>query len=269
MGRYRCLGKSRLPVYIYALIWAVSVVLFLAPQASAYFDRGPTEVDLGQEQLTLAVGERVTVTVRVDPESAAQLPGCGMAECPQTCGDKNCLDENGECMCAGLEYKTYYADIRTATSDASIATVNYANGVIGVTGVSPGTAEITVSGMLRQYRESSQVMRVTVTAGEVAAPLVAPVTVDRDSGAPETEAALVLTEPPVPSILPVAPTDAEEVAAEEKAKQPQAETESIRTIMSTHGPITFVPVVLAVLALLVLSGGYLLLRLSRKNSGPR
>jgi hypothetical protein len=116
-------------IFRFALLTAMLVLPGLFPAAApAYFDRGPVTVDVGQSSVTVKEGESMTVSVKVTPDSDSQLPGCGMAECPQTCGDKNCLNDEGECMCNGLEYKTYVADVKTATSDAGIATASYNSG---------------------------------------------------------------------------------------------------------------------------------------------
>ena len=77
--------------------------------AHAYFDRGPVEVSLGHSSVSLKEGESVSVSVKLSPSSSRQLPGCGMPECPQICGEKECLDSKGECTCAGTTYHTYHA----------------------------------------------------------------------------------------------------------------------------------------------------------------
>lgn len=234
----------------FALLITVSMLLLgmFPAVAPAYFDRGPVTVDVGQSAVTVKEGESMTVTVKVTPDSDSQLPGCGMAECPQTCGDKTCLNADGECMCNGLEYKTYYADVKTATSDAGIATASYKSGVISIKGAAPGEATITVTGMLRQYREDSRTIQVTVTAK-------ADVTAHQSPAvAGEPDSKLV--------VKPVEqePTDvqkpADDVSAGEKPSidEPAGDTlqssdtaqqnkdDGIRTVMSDHGPILFVPI---------------------------
>ncbi len=84
--------------------------LFFPFQSEAYFNRGTVSVSLGENALSMTAGTVSSVSVTIDPIKQDQLPGCGMAECPQTCGD-GCLNESGECMCAGTEYRTYYSEI--------------------------------------------------------------------------------------------------------------------------------------------------------------
>lgn len=128
----------------------------------AYFNRGTVSVSLGQSAVSMTAGSTAEVSVAVDPIKQDQLPGCGMAECPQTCGD-GCLNESGECTCAGTEYKTYYAEISVSSSNSQTATASYSNGTLTVKGHSPGSAQITVTGKLRQYTDSSVILNVTVT----------------------------------------------------------------------------------------------------------
>ena len=146
------------------LMIAVSfLVLGLFPlNSQAYFNRGTVSVSLGQTSVSIYTGSSVSISVSVDPIKQDQLPGCGMAECPQTCGD-GCLDENGECMCGGTEYKTYYSEIAVSSTDSSVASASYANGTLTVSGNSPGHADITVTGKLRQYMDSSVTLYVDVS----------------------------------------------------------------------------------------------------------
>lgn len=231
----------------FALLMIVSSLLagLFPAVATAYFDRGPVAVEVGQSAATVEEGGSMTVNVRVTPASAVQLPGCGMAECPQTCGEKNCLDKDGECTCNGLQHKTYYADVQTATSDASIAAVSYNSGVISIRGIAPGQAVITVTGMLRQYRAGSQTVKVTVTAktgtnapavtaGPVAGqkastaspvgnPVVEPVETGPDNVQVQGDNIPALKEP----------------AVDKPAQQDQAD--GIHTVRSDHGLVLFVP----------------------------
>ncbi|ATW25588.1 Ig-like domain-containing protein [Candidatus Formimonas warabiya] len=254
-----------------ALVLPTAVLLLgmLSPVALAYFDRGPINVEVGQSAVTLKEGESVTVTVKVTPDSDSQLPGCGMAECPQTCGEKNCLNDDGECMCNGLEYQTYYADVKTATSDAGVATVSHNGGVVSIKGVAPGEATITVTGMLRQYREDAKTIQVTVVAkAEVTAPVVEPKPVEDSKPVTEQQSSGGKKEPDSkPVVKPVKPASgegqkpAEDVPAAEEPSldgqlagtgsedthpstdsAPQSEDEDTRTVMSDHGPILFVPI---------------------------
>ena len=59
----------------------------------------------------MTAGSSTTVSVSLSPASDQQTEGCGMAECPQICGEKECLDANGQCTCNGTEYKTYTTSV--------------------------------------------------------------------------------------------------------------------------------------------------------------
>ena len=128
----------------------------------AYFNRGAVQISLSQTSVSLDQGASASVSVTIDPIKEDQLPGCGMAECPQTCGSSGCLNENGECTCAGTNYKTYHSSVAVSSSNASVATASYANGTLTVKGVGAGTAVITATGSMRQYTDASVTMNVTV-----------------------------------------------------------------------------------------------------------
>ena len=139
------------------------LTVFIPLRSEAYFNRGTVSVSLGENALSMTAGTVASVSVTIDPIKQDQLPGCGMAECPQTCGD-GCLNESGECMCAGTEYRTYYSEVAVSSSDVSVASASYANGTLTVNGNAPGTATISVTGKLRQYTDSTVELPVTVTA---------------------------------------------------------------------------------------------------------
>ena len=124
---------SRFRGLVSLLIALVLAAPCLSLESEAYFNRGSVSLSLGQKSVSLAAGSSASVSAAVDPIKQDQLPGCGMAECPQTCGD-GCLNESGECMCAGTEYKTYYADVSAASSDASVASASWENGTLTITG---------------------------------------------------------------------------------------------------------------------------------------
>lgn len=147
------------------LIFVALVLMFTmtATNAWAYFDRGPVKVNAAQSNVSVAVGKSITVSVSTSPSSDKQLPGCGMAECPQSCGEKNCLNAYGECTCAGTTYKTYYTDVNVSLGNSSVAKASYSNGVLTIKGVSAGETDIKVTAMLRQYTSTSQTIHVAVT----------------------------------------------------------------------------------------------------------
>ncbi len=128
----------------------------------AYFDRGDVKVKIGKSSVSMEAGDSETVTVSISPSSDRQLPGCGMPECPQSCGE-GCLNPDGECTCAGTTYQTYYVRGEVSSSNTGVATASYNNGVLSIKGVSPGTATITVTASLRQYSSTSDSIEVNVT----------------------------------------------------------------------------------------------------------
>ncbi len=151
--------KRRVCIAVAAsMLWLTAA----AVPSLAYFNRGAVQISLSQTSLSLDQGASASVSVTIDPIKEDQLPGCGMAECPQTCGSSGCLNENGECTCAGTNYKTYHSSVAVSSSNASVATASYANGTLTVKGVGAGTAVITATGSMRQYTDASVTMNVTV-----------------------------------------------------------------------------------------------------------
>ena len=167
---------------IRTLIIPILVIVFILTgtiSTSAYFDRGTVGVSLGASSVSIEAGSGQSVSVSFSPSSSDQLPGCGMAECPQICGEKNCLDENGECMCNGTDYQTYYAFASVSSSNTSVASASYSNGVVYISGVSAGTATITVTASLRQFNSSSAKISVTVYEKQTEARTTQPETTAR------------------------------------------------------------------------------------------
>ncbi len=157
--------KRKLSIALaFSLVW-----LAAAAPSFAYFNRGAVELSPGSTSVSVAAGSSASVSVGIDPIKEDQLPGCGMAECPQTCGSSGCLNENGECTCAGTAYKTYYSTVSVSSSNQSVASASYSNGAVTIKGVSAGTAVITVTGSMRQYTDSSVSINVNVTGGSGAA----------------------------------------------------------------------------------------------------
>lgn len=130
----------------------------------AYYNQGTVSLSLGKTNVTVAPGGNCSVSATMSPASANETQGCGMAQCPQTCGP-TCADANGQCICMGADYHNYPATVTLTSANASVAMAKYTNGVISVTGVSPGTTTIYAQGSLREYTSSDrQAIRVTVSA---------------------------------------------------------------------------------------------------------
>lgn len=146
-----------------ALMTMLLVTAALTAPSFAYFNRGPVSLSVGQTSLSLRTGESASVSVNIQPIKEQQLPGCGMAECPQSCGATGCLNEYGECTCGGTTYQTYYSSVTAVSGNSGVASASYTGGTLTVKGVSPGTATITVTGSMRQYTDTSVQVAVTVT----------------------------------------------------------------------------------------------------------
>lgn len=132
-------------------------------RAAAYINRGTVTVSLGAASAQLAAGQSVSVSAALTPASHDELPGCGMAFCPQDCS-AGCLNSTNDCTCNGTEYTAYQAGMTLTSANTAIATARYADGVILITGHAAGTTTVTAVGTLRQYSNSApQAILVTVT----------------------------------------------------------------------------------------------------------
>lgn len=130
--------------------------------ALAYFNRGAVKVEAAAAQLDVRAGEREGLTLQLTPASDKQAEGCGMPSCPQGCSD-SCMDENGQCQCAGREYQTYMPQVRATSSDPSVAVAVADGGSLTVYGKKAGTATITVRASLRQFTDGRATVKVRVT----------------------------------------------------------------------------------------------------------
>ena len=149
-----------------ALCCAVSAAMVLsatAVSAFAYIDRGDVKIE-GDSSYTLQVGE--TVELSVSPYAEEHYPGCQMPECPEICGEKNCIEYvNGqqECVCNGKEMQLFEAAVTVDSSDSGVAETSYdGNGSITITAKSAGDAEITITAALREYNTAEETVSVTV-----------------------------------------------------------------------------------------------------------
>lgn len=145
-----------------ALLWALAASLALAPQAHAYYSLDQVNIDLSSTELALEKGSVATVGCGIDPASEQQLPGCGMAECPQGCGDLTtpdgvvggCQNDEGWCTCAGLNYVTYNTKVTITSSAPNVARASYTSGAITVKAYGAGTATITVKATLSKHADA-------------------------------------------------------------------------------------------------------------------
>ncbi len=135
------------------------------PGVGSNIHRGNVQVTLDKPIVSLQAGNTATVAVDADPWQDSQLPGCEMAECPDSCGEKGCLASDGiNCTCNGTTFQTYATDITVSSSNPGAATASYSNRQVTVTGVAAGTATITVTGKLREWTPDAEQITVTVTA---------------------------------------------------------------------------------------------------------
>ena len=143
--------KRRMMPAALAMLFAASMFLMSAVPSFAYINRGNVVIgDPGSTELK--VGESTTMSIT--PFEEQHLPGCGMADCPTVCGEKNCITYiNGqmECTCQGTELQTYYATVSPHSSDESVATISYdGKGNCVITAVGAGTCQISVCADLRE-----------------------------------------------------------------------------------------------------------------------
>ena len=126
----------------------VSAVMLLAGTFAvpsfAFIERGDVQIN-GESSYTLEVGE--TAELSITPYAEEHLPGCGMSDCPSSCGEKGCITigptGQQECTCVGTEYKLYEATVNADSSDDSVATAAYDKaGHVVITAKGAGTAEV-------------------------------------------------------------------------------------------------------------------------------
>ena len=150
----------------------VSVVMLLAGTFAvpsfAYIDRGDVKIS-GESSYTLEVGE--TAELSITPHEEQHLPGCGMDDCPSTCGEKLCIDTSitgqQECICGGREPKTYYATVKPESSDSSVAEAKYDDaGNVVITAKGAGTAEVNITAEFREYNSAEKTVKVTVKGND-------------------------------------------------------------------------------------------------------
>ena len=152
---------------ILLLLALVLCIAVTAVPAAAYIERGTVHIYADKTELFLKEGETGYVAITLDPAEEDQMPGCGMADCPQTCG-QNCLSNDGNCTCDITTYQTYYTEVLVNNKSEAIAEAVYADGVLTIKALSEGQAKINVAARLREYMGSS--VNITVTVEKTAAP---------------------------------------------------------------------------------------------------
>ncbi len=128
------------------VVSAVMVMSAATVSSFAYIERGDVTIS-GEESYTLQEGE--TAELNVSPYAEEHYPGCQMPECPEICGEKDCIEYvNGqpECTCNGRELTLYEAEVTLESSDESVAEASYdkSSGTVTITAVSAGEAVISV-----------------------------------------------------------------------------------------------------------------------------
>ena len=140
----------------------VSAVMLLAGTFAvpsfAFIERGDVQIN-GESSYTLEVGE--TAELSVTPYKEQHLPGCGMPDCPSSCGEKLCIDTSitgqQECICGGLDPETYYATVEPVSSNDSVATAEYDKaGHVVITAKGAGTAEVNITAEFREYNSAEK-----------------------------------------------------------------------------------------------------------------
>lgn len=146
---------------------AAMILTAVPTQSFAYIERGDVQIG-GSDSYTLTVGETAELTI--SPYEEDHMQGCGMADCPDVCGEKDCITYvNGqpECVCAGTEMITFYADVAADSSDDSVASVEYDDsGKVVITAVGEGTADIDIEASFREYNTAEKTVSVTVKAAQ-------------------------------------------------------------------------------------------------------
>ena len=150
----------------------VSAVMLLAGTFAvpsfAFIERGDVKID-GESSYTLEVGE--TAELSITPYAEEHLPGCGMSDCPSSCGEKGCITigptGQQECTCVGTEYKLYEATVNADSSYDSVATAEYDKaGHVVITAKGAGTAEVNITAEFREYNSAEKTVKVTVKGSD-------------------------------------------------------------------------------------------------------
>lgn len=174
MGKHRAANRRRFAggFAAVAMAAALAVVTCLPTPAMAYFSKSPVGIYFGSTYVSLTTGSSSSVGLTIDPMQEQQLPGCGMAICPEACGGLEnpvtgvvggCLNDAGWCTCAGTTYYTAYTNVSVSSSNPYVARASYSGGALSIQAVSAGTATITVYASLSKHQDASASMTVQVS----------------------------------------------------------------------------------------------------------
>jgi hypothetical protein len=146
-----------------ALALAITAVFGTTPAyANDFYIRDIVMFSPEVKIVSMRVGDTQSIAYNVTPVSVDETEGCGMPECPTICGEKDCLDDEGNCLCAGSDKTTYVTTVTAKSTDTSVATATINNGNVVVAAVGPGTATINLTGTLREYEDGGAKITVTV-----------------------------------------------------------------------------------------------------------
>lgn len=154
--------RNRIASGAAAAVLAAALCLGWAAPAEAYFNRGAVSVEVEASELQVHAGEQASASLALTPASDTQLEGCGMPSCPQSCSD-SCMDENGQCGCAGKEASEYTPAVVATSSDPSVAVAVADGSSLTVYAKKAGDATITVRASLRQFTDGTDTVEVHVT----------------------------------------------------------------------------------------------------------
>lgn len=155
----------------FTMMVLVLCMISMSVTVSAYIRRGTVGISVDKEKIELKSGESCQVSVTLDPEQDDQMPGCGMADCPDKCG-KKCLSENGNCTCDITTYQTYYTNVEIKIENPEIVEVAYEDGIAVFTALAPGKTNVNLAARLREYTGSSVDIAVTVTKAGLTAGMI-------------------------------------------------------------------------------------------------
>ncbi len=166
------LGHRRAALFMLSALLVVAMACVAMPSSAwAYYSLSPVEIYLGSNSISMGAGESASIGCGLSIASEEQTVGCGMAECPQGCGDLTtpqgvkggCADVNGWCTCMGTAYSAYGTNVAVYSDNPGVARASYSNGVLNVTSYGAGSATLTVSATLQQHNDAAAYVTVDVS----------------------------------------------------------------------------------------------------------